>query len=127
MTDKDKTKEELIAEKEKKVKAELRKYKRIFKEVDEKKKKVAEGLFEEAAFMKVTLRELKERIDAEGVIDEMQQGDYSILREHPAVKVYNTMIQRFLATSKQMTDLLPKDVAKKVEDGFDDFIKDRDV
>ncbi|MBN2796222.1 MAG: hypothetical protein JXR88_12500 [Clostridia bacterium] len=120
MTTKEKTKEELV-------KAEIRKYKRIFKDVDEKKKKVAEGLFEEAAFMKITLKELKERIDDEGVIDEMQQGEYSILREHPAVKVYNTMIQRFLATSKQIVDLLPKDAVKKLEDGFDDFIKDRDV
>jgi len=113
--------------KEEKIKAELRKYKRIFKEVEEKKKKVGEGLFEEAAFMKVTLVELKEQINDEGVIDEMQQGDYTILREHPAVKVYNTMIQRFLATSKQLLDLLPKEAAKVVEDDLDDFIKDRDA
>lgn len=120
MTEKIKTKEDRI-------KVEIRKYKRIFKEVDDKRKKVAEGLYEEAAFMKVTLQDLKVLIDKDGVIDEMQQGDYKILREHPAVKVYNTMVQRFLATSKQMTDILPKKNKKKVEDGFDDFIKDRDV
>jgi predicted transcriptional regulator len=108
------------------IKAEIRKFKKIFKEVEAKKQKVAEGLIEEAAFMRVTLKELKDDINDKGVVDEMQQGDYTILREHPAVKVYNTMIQRYLATTKQMTDLLPKEIAKKVEDDFEDFVGNRD-
>ena len=56
----------------------------IFKEVDSKKQRTVKGLIEEASFMKATLTELKEIIQVEGVIDEMSQGDYSIMREHPA-------------------------------------------
>ena len=56
----------------------------------------------------------------------MPQGDYSILREHPALKSYNTMVQRYAAVLKQLTDLLPKEEQKAVEDdGFEKFVNSR--
>lgn len=83
------------------------------------------GLIEEAAFMRATLKELKESIDTNGPIDEMPQGEYSILREHPALKSYNTMIQRYSHIIKQLTDLLPKEEQKVVDDGFDSFVMNK--
>lgn len=111
--------------KEEKVKKEMRRLKRVYKDLDIKKKQAVDGLIEEAAFMRVTLEELKVMIDESGPIDEMPQGEYSILREHPAVKTYNTMIQRYSTIIKQLSDLLPKEVVKEKDDGFESFVMDR--
>jgi len=112
--------------KEEKIKKELNRLKRIYKDIDGKKKKIIDGLIGEAAFMRVTLEELKKMIDEVGPIDEMPQGEYSILREHPAVKTYNTMIQRYSTIIKQLADLLPKEAPKEKDDGFEAFVMERD-
>lgn len=107
---------------QKDVKKEITRLKKIYKDIDEQKLKTVDGLIEEAAFMRCTLRDLKVIIAESGVIDEMPQGEYSILREHPAVKTYNATIQRYSTIIKQLIDLLPKEVQKEVDDGFDEFI-----
>lgn len=98
----------------------------LFKEVDKNRRLTAKGLIEEAAFIKFTLIELKEKINEEGPIDEMPQGEYSILREHPALRSYNTMVQRYTNIIDKLTNLHPKEV-KVVEedDGFIDFVNSR--
>lgn len=108
------------------VKREINRLTNLFKDIDRNKRLTAKGLIEEAAYMKITLQELKVEIDRNGPVDEMPQGEYSILREHPALKSYNTMVQRYSSFIKQLTDLLPKEV-KVVEedDGFADFINSR--
>jgi flagellin-specific chaperone FliS len=111
--------------KEIKIKKEIRRLKSIYKDVEEKRKKTCEGLINEAAFMRATLEELKVIIDNDGPIDEMEQGEYTILREHPAVKTYNTMIQRYTNIISKLASLLPKEVVKESDDGFDDFTNDR--
>ena len=100
----------------------------IFKEVDSKKQRTVKGLIEEASFMKATLTELKKIIQVEGVIDEMSQVDYSIMREHPALKSYNATIQRYTTVTEKLLNLLPKDVPKTSDDvtEFFDFINKRD-
>ena len=119
MKRKELTKEEVI-------KKEILRLTRLYKNLEGNKKKAAEGLIQEAAFMRATLQELKVLIDESGPIDLMTQGTYSILREHPAVKAYTTMIQRYSAITKQLTDLLPKEVQKTEDDGFDNFSSGRD-
>lgn len=119
MSKKEMTKDELI-------KKEIKRLNQVYADLEGKKKQVAEGLIEEAAFMRVTLGQLKEMIDENGPIDEMPQGDYSILREHPAVKTYNTMIQRFTTVIKQLSELLPKESPPEEEDPFNDFVNERD-
>lgn len=113
-------------EKDRLVKNEMARLTRLFSEIERNKRLTAKGLIEEAGFMRITLRELKTEIDKNGPIDEMPQGEYSILREHPALRSYNAMVQRYTTIIKQLTDLLPKEV-KVVEedDGFADFINSR--
>ncbi|WP_333638532.1 hypothetical protein [Tissierella praeacuta] len=108
------------------VKREITRLTNLYKDIEKNRRLSAKGLIEEAAFMRVTLTELKKSIDENGPIDEMPQGEYSILREHPALKSYNTMVQRYSSIIKQLTDLLPKEV-KVVEDddGFQEFINNR--
>ena len=110
------------------VNREINRLTNLFKDIDANKRLTAKGLIEEASFMKATLQELKEMIDEDGPIDEMPQGEYSILREHPALKSYNTMVQRYTNIINQLTNLHPKeDIKKEVDDGFDDFLKKRDA
>lgn len=114
-------------EKEQAVKKEIARLNAIYAELEGKRKQAAEGLIQEAAYMRATLAELKELIDESGPIDEMPQGDYSILREHPAVKVYNTMVQRYTTICKELANLLPKDAPKpEDDDGFEKFVAERD-
>mgnify|MGYP000849224682 CR=1 FL=1 len=115
----------MATEKDKDVKREISRLTNLYKDVDRERRLTAKNLIEEAAFMKATLRELKEAIDEHGPIDEMPQGDYSILREHPALKSYNTMVQRYSGIIKQLMDLLPKAQQKEVDDGFDDFLNEK--
>ena len=107
------------------VKREITRLTGLFKDIERVRRLTTKGLIEEAAFMKATLAELKIEIDKSGPIDEMPQGEYSILREHPALKAYNTMVQRYTGTLKKLTDMLPKEVQKEVDDGFNDFVMNK--
>jgi hypothetical protein len=108
------------------VNREIARLTKLFKDIDRNRRLTAKGLIEEAAYMKITLQELKVEIDTYGPIDEMPQGEYSILREHPALKAYNTMVQRYTNIIDKLTNLHPKEV-KVVEedDGFNEFISSR--
>lgn len=107
------------------IKREVTRLTNLFKDIEKNRRLSTNGLINEAAFMKITLQELKDEIDKAGPIDEMPQGEYSILREHPALKSYNTMVQRYAAILKQLTDLLPKEVKVVEEDVFGEFINSR--
>ncbi|TCJ01586.1 hypothetical protein [Cytobacillus praedii] len=109
------------------IKKEIKRLTDLFKDLEENKKSAVEGLIQEAAFMRVTLSELKEDINTNGPIDEMEQGEYSILRASPSVTTYNTMIQRYTTVMKEILNLFPKKDAPTVEDdGFESFVTNRD-
>lgn len=121
--DKDKKQE---IDKDTLVKREIARLNNLFKDIDRNKRLTAKGLIEEAAYMKITLQELKKEIDKNGPIDVMPQGEYSIIREHPALKSYNTMVQRYTNIIDKLTNLHPKeDVKKEIDDGFEDFIANK--
>ena len=108
------------------IKREITRLTNLFKEIDKNKRLTAKGLIEEAAYMRITLQELKKEIDKSGPIDVMPQGEYSILREHPALKSYNTMVQRYTNVIDKLTNLFPKnDIKKEIDDVFEDFIESK--
>jgi len=107
------------------IKAEKRKLKNLLQELDDDKKKAAEGLIDECAFMRATLKQYRECITVEGLIDIMSQGSYSVKREHPAVRAYNTMVQKYSAVSKLLFDMLPEKPIMPEGDDFDDFRKSK--
>lgn len=122
---KDKKKLE-VKEKNRLVNNEIARLTKLFKDISANKRLTAKGLIEEAAYMRITLQELKKEVDKDGAIDEMQQGNYSILREHPALKAYNTMVQRYTNIIDKLTNLHPKEeIKKEVDDGFDDFVNSK--
>lgn len=116
-----------VLTKEQKIEAEVKRLTQIFKNADSKKLDTVKGLIDECAFMRITLGELREAIDQNGTIDEMPQGEYSIIRESPYVKTYHTMVQRYTTASEKLLGLLPKDERPiNDNDGFDSFTNERD-
>jgi len=113
-------------EKELQIKREISKLRKLYKNLPQDKKKVIEGLIQEAAFMKVTLEEARHVIDQEGILETFEQGAQKFLREHPATKVYNTMIQRYATVCKQLFDMIPDtEASKQAEDELMAFVKTR--
>jgi len=111
-------------EKQKVIKKEIRKLRRLFKNLPKDKQKAAEGLLQEAAFMKATLEETRHIIDQEGILEHFEQGAQKFLREHPATKVYNTMINRYATVCKQLFDMVPDhEASKQAEDELMAFVK----
>ena len=124
MTNK-KTKKELT--KDERVKKEIRRLKRIYTKMDPDIKKATQSLIENAAFMAITLEDLQEIINRDGVISEYQNGANQWgTKKSPEVEIYNTMIKNHMAIIKQLTDLLPKELeVVEEDDGFADFINSR--
>jgi len=113
-------------EKAKRIKREVTRLRKLYKELPKDKQQAAEGLIQEAAFMRATLEEARAIIDREGILELFEQGEQRFQREHPATKVYNTMINRYAAVCKQLIDLLPDgDPKEKAEDELMAFIKQR--
>ena len=70
------TKKELT--KEQKIKKEIARLKRVFKDLDKNKLQTVESLIKNAAFMAVSLEELQEIINAEGYVVEYQKREIQI-------------------------------------------------
>lgn len=118
------TQEEIQA-KDKMIRAEKRRLKSLLGDLPENKIKAAEGLIDECAFMRATLKQYRDYITTEGLIDVMPQGDYSIKREHPAVRSYSTMVQKYATVCKQLFDMLPQKTPIPDDDDFDNFRKSK--
>ena len=104
--------------------AELSCLRKIAKQIPDSKKSVANSLIKELSFMAGTLEELKENITEHGAVDYFKNGKQEMWRESPALKSYNTTIQRYSLLYKQLCDLLPKDevVKAKQDGGLMDFL-----
>src|SRR5690625_2693933 len=108
-------------EKEKRIEKEKERLDDIFSTLDDDKQNVAVGLIEEVAFMRATLEDLREAINRDCKKEEMREGNYSIKRTNPDLQAYNTMIQRYTGSYKELLSLLPKEVTSDVDDEFDRF------
>lgn len=99
----------------------LEQLEKVFIEMNNNKTKIGLDLLNEAYFIKKTLDRLKEEIENNNIVGEMQQGSYSINRSNPALKTYNTTIANYQKLMKQLTDLLPAEDNAKKTDGFSEF------
>lgn len=113
---------ELIIEKNKKIKKELNRLKKLFKDLPENKKKISEKLIDNAAFMSISLEELKKDIILYGVKETYVNGkDQYGFKESIESKTYNTTIKNYMAIIKQLNDMLPEEKKIDEEDEFDRF------
>jgi len=113
--------QELI-DKNKKITKETNKLKKLFKELPENKKKMAEKLIENASFMSITLDELKEDIKIYGVKETYVNGkDQFGFKESIESKSYNVMVKNYMNIIKQLNDMLPEDKKINEDDEFERF------
>ncbi len=90
------------------IRAEILRLKKIFKNLSPDAAEIALKLIENAAFMAVSLEELKQIINEKGYTEEYQNGANQFgVKKSSEVEVYNTMIKNFNQTMKQLCDLLP--------------------
>lgn len=99
-------------------------YKEILAKIPEDKKVIGEKLVEELSFMEKTLASLKRLIDENGEIEHFQQGKQDFLRESPALKSYNTTVQRYSVMYRQLTDLIGKSQESEKSNAVYDFLKE---
>ena len=111
-------------ERDKEISKEVKKLEKIFKNVEADKVKLVQGLIENAAFLRVTLYELREIMLETGTIENFKNGSQEMLREHPAMKNYSTLLKNYTTIMKQLFDVLPNGGAGTAEkDEFLAFIK----
>lgn len=113
--------------KQQEIKKEIAKLNKLFKDMEAKTKKAVQSVIENAAFMAVTLRELQDYLNKNGLTCEYQNGENQFgVKKSPEVEIYNTMIKNFVSTMKSLTDLLPKGIGDKIkDDGFNEFVNNR--
>lgn len=100
--------------------ADIKDLRKVFEAINDEKSKLALSLLDKAEFLEETLQELKARVKLDGVVTEMCQGDYTIERENPALKSYNTTVKNYTSVIKQLNDMLPtKEIVN--DDGFEGF------
>ena len=97
--------------------------KELLERVPEDKLTVGEKLVEELLFMEETLKRLKAQVRDAGEIEHFQQGKQDFYRESPALKAYNTTVQRYGVLYKQLTDLIGKTPEAEKSNAVYDFIK----
>ena len=100
--------------KDQKIQKEIRRLKRVFKNLDKGKKDVVESLIKNAAFMSVSLDELQEIINAEGYTVEYQNGaNQSGTKQSDAVKTHIAMTKNHATIIKQLCELVPPEEKKR--------------
>ena len=98
----------LKKQKDKRIKKEMLKLKKLFKEIGSETMETVLSLIKNAAFMIVTLEDLQERINEDGPISTYKNGENQFgTKKSPEAELYNTMIKNHMGIMRQLTDLMP--------------------
>ena len=110
------------------IKDEIKHLESVFKgKLSPDKYQTVSGLIENAAFMKVQMSEMQERINEDGVTVKYQNGENQWgYKKSPDVETYNSFIKQYTTIIKQLTEYLPSETIKSDDDNFDEFVSDRD-
>lgn len=100
------------------VKAEYDRLSILFNDIDEKKAKLALPLIEQAAFMKVELDELQNKIRKHGAVQVSSKGAQ---RQTEAAKYYTKLVNSYGTVIKTLNMIMGKD-ADDGSDEFDEFL-----
>lgn len=99
----------------------------IYKDLPQDIKKTAEKLIDNAAFMAITLEDLTAIINANGCTETYQNGANQFgTKKSAEVDVYNTMIKNYKSVVDTLLGLLPPREKGDDDDGFDNFVEDRE-
>jgi len=96
----------------------------ILRKIPEDKRYIGEKLIKELTFIETTLERLRDQIAETGEVEHFQQGKQDFLRESPALKAYNTTVQRYSVMYRQLTDLMGKSAEAEKSNAVYDFLKE---
>lgn len=118
--------------KTKRINKEIRRLEEIFKDMPEDIKAIADGLIKQAAYMRIQLEDYIEDLDTNGYVEMFTQSPKTppYERERPVARLYATANRNYQNIIKQLSDLLPKQDAKKVvevDDGFSQFVQTKAI
>lgn len=108
--------------KEQRIKKEVDRLKKLFKDLPKEAKDLYDGLIIRAAYMRVTLEDYEADLDENGYVEKFQQSERlePYERERPVARLYNTMNKNYQSIMKQLADALPE---KAAADAADDLMK----
>jgi hypothetical protein len=117
--------------KDERVKKEIQRLKRIYKDLPKDTLMVADGLIVEAADLRIRLEDIRKDLDENGYDEMFSQSENQepYERERPQARRYIAMNKNYQSIMKQLGDYLPKPEPKKKEekgDGFEEFVMSRD-
>ena len=117
-------------EKQARIKKEINRLKRLFKDIDENKKKLVFTTIDDVAFMTITMQDLRENIIRQGTTCEYKNGANQYgTKQSPDAQLYLQLSQKCTQAMKILVDCLPKTEKLKAtqpEDDFDDFVEGRE-
>ena len=100
----------------------LKQFEEILKIIPDERKQIAQNLIKEIYFMMKTLEDLRKTIEETGTVDLFEQGKQKFMRESPALKAYNTTIQRYSLLYKQLESMIPKSQEENTQNELYKFI-----
>lgn len=113
-----------INDKHERIEKEVKRLKRLMKHLDRDALQTVSTLLRNAAFMSVTLDDLQDAINRNGVVTEYQNGENQWgTKKSPEVDIYNVMIKNHLSVMKQLVDLLPERENTTKKDALLEFLK----
>lgn len=113
--------------KESRIKAEKARLETLYNDLPESRHKVAAGLIDRAAFMRIELEDLEKDLQENGWAEMFSQGNQEPYpRARPQGQSYNTMNANYLKTIQKLDAMLPKEQGGDDNDGFDAFVNGRD-
>lgn len=116
-------------QKQKRIRKEVSRLKKIFKDIDLNKKNLVISTINDIAFMNITMEDLRESIIENGTTIEYQNGkDQWGEKQSPDAQTYLQLSQKSTQAMKILLDCLPKTPPKTGadEDGFEGFVWGRD-
>ena len=100
--------------KEERIKREKNKLVKQFKGLDEKRRKAVEKTIENAAWMSITLEDLRATIDANGdtgLVIEYKNGENQYgYKKSPEIEIYNQTLANYMKIVTQLNAMLPAEV-----------------
>lgn len=104
------------------IKKEIRRIKSGLKNIHKDTLKMNEGLIEHAAYLQVTLVNMKKDLDeTNGWTCEYQNGENQFgKKKSPEAEVFITLDKSYREAMKQINELLPKGTTP-IDDGFEEF------
>jgi cysteinyl-tRNA synthetase len=110
-------------EKKEKIYIEIERLRKLFENMPESKKQTAESLILNVAFTTVTLNDLQDALNENGVISHYQNGANQWgTKKSPESDIYNAMIKNHMAMIKQLIDLLPEGETENKKDSLMEFL-----